>query len=126
MDPIEIKTNKKVKDINDGDKNINIQVILIKLLDKHNIKNGGCITTFLVADETGSINCNFFDNVSKFIKEGDILYITGAYSSLYDNHIVLYQPKINYGFVIKINEFFFQFASKPNISEKVVNPQNNM
>ena len=27
MDPIEIKTNKKVKDINDGDKNINIQVI---------------------------------------------------------------------------------------------------
>ena len=121
---IEIKTNKTVGEIKSGDKNIDIQVILIKLLDTHKIKNGS-ITTFLVGDETGSIQCNFFDNVSQFIKEGDVLYITGAYSTLYNKHIVLYQPKIGYGFVTKIGEFFFPFSLKPNISEKEFEPQNN-
>ncbi len=114
---LEMKTNKKVAEIKSGDKNIDIQVILIKLIDKHNLKNGGTITTFLVGDETGSIHCNFFDNVSEYIKEGDVLYITGAYSTLFNNSIVLYQPKNGYGFVTKINEFFFQFSLKPNISE---------
>ena len=125
MNKIEIKTNKKVIEIQNGDKNIDILVIIIKFLGKHILKNGGCITTFLVGDETGSINCNFFDNVSKFIKEGDILYITGAYSSLFKNHIFLYQPKIGFGLISKINELFFLFSSKPNISEKEINPQNN-
>ena len=120
---MEIKTNKKVQEIKKGDKNIDIQVILIKLLDVHKIKNG-TITTFLVGDETGSIHCNFFDNVSQYIKEGDILYITGAYSTLFNNQIVLYQPKKDYGLVIKNDEFFFPFSLKPNISEKQINPQN--
>ena len=122
---IEIKTNKTVGEIKCGDKNIDIQVILIKLLDSHKIKNGSSITTFLVGDETGSIQCTFFDNVSQFIKEGDVLYITGAYSTLYNKHIVLYQPKIGYGFVTKVDEFFFPFSLKPNISEKEFDPQNN-
>ena len=125
MDMIDFKTNKKVKDICNGDKSIDIQVILIKNLGQYNLKNGSHITTFLVGDETGCINCNFFDNVSKYIKEGDVLYITGAYSSLYNNHIVLYQPKMGYGHVTKINEYFFQFSLKPNISEKEFDPQNN-
>ena len=122
---MEIKTNKKVGEIKHGDKNIDILVILIKIIGKHNLKNGGTITTFLVGDETGSIHCNFFDNVSNYIKDGDVLYITGAYSTLFNNHIVLYQPKNGYGFVTKINEFFFSFSLKPNISEKEINPQNS-
>ena len=117
MTTSEYITNKKVKDIKNGDKNIDIQVILIKKIDEHNIKNGGCITTFLVGDESGSINCNFYENVSPFIKDGDVLYITGAFASLFDNKIVLYQPKAGYGFVKKIKEFFFQFSLEPNISE---------
>ena len=121
---IDCKTNKVVKDIKSGDKNIDIKVILIKQLDKHKIKNGDTITTFLVGDETGSIHCNFYDNVSEYIKEGDVLYINGAFATLFKNHIVLYQPKIGYGHVIKKDEFFFPFLLKPNISEKEINPQN--
>ncbi len=121
---MEYKTNKFVKDIQSGDKNIDIKVILIKLLDQHKIKNGDTITTFLVGDETGTIHCNFYDNVSEYIKEGDVLYINGAYSTLFKNHIVLYQPKIGYGCVVKNDEFFFPFSLKPNISEKEINPQN--
>ena len=100
-------------------------LILIKFLGSYNLKNGSKITTFLVGDESGSIHCNFFDNVSNFIKEGDILFITGAYASIFDNHIVLYQPKIGYGNVSKIGEFFLIFSLKPNISEQKVFPQNN-
>ena len=125
MDMMEFKSNKKVGQIKNGDKNIDIKVILIKNIAKHNLKNGGTITTFLVGDETGSIHCKFFDNVSDYIRDGDILYITGAYSSLFNNHIVLYQPKIGYGFVTKIDEFFFPFSLEPNISEKEINFQNN-
>ena len=117
MDKNNFKTNKKVKEIKNGDKNIDIEVILIKRLSTHNLKNGNKITTYLVADDSGSIHCNFFDNVSNFIKEGDILYITGAFSSLFEDHIVLYQPKIGYGHVTKTGEFFFTFSLKPNISE---------
>ena len=60
MDMIDFKTNKKVKDICNGDKSIDIQVILIKNLGQYNLKNGSHITTFLVGDETGCINCNYF------------------------------------------------------------------
>ena len=121
---MEYKTNKKVRDIKIGDKNLDIQVIVIQLIKKENIKNG-CITTYLVGDETGSIYCNFFDNVSEYIKDGDVLYITGAYSSLFNGQIILYQPKNGYGFVKKIYEFFFLFSLEPNISKKEINPQNN-
>ena len=100
-------------------------MILIKFLGSHNLKNGNKITTFLIGDDSGSIYCNFFDNVSNFIKEGDILFITGAYSSIFDNRIVLYQPKIGYGNVTKIGEFFLIFSLKPNISEQKIFPQNN-
>ena len=64
-------------------------------------------------------------NVSNFRKEGDILFITGAYSSVFDNRIVLYQPKIGHGTVTKIGEFFLIFSLKPNISDQKIFPQNN-
>ena len=116
--------NKNVKDIKNEDKNLNVQVILIKFLGQYNIKNGRSIATYLVGDETGSIHYNFFDNISEKIKEGDILNITGAYSSLYNNHIVLYQPKNGHGNITKIYEYFLNFALKPNISEPEILPQN--
>ena len=125
MDANNLKVNKTVIEIKNGDKNIDIKVILIKFLGSHNLKNGNKITTYLVGDDSGSIHCNFFDNVSNFIKEGDVLFITGAYSSLFDNRIVLYQPKIGYGHVTKIGEFFFTFSLQPNISEQKNLPQNN-
>ena len=125
MDMNNLKANKKVAEIKDGDKNIDIKVILIKFLGSFNLKNGKKITTFLVGDESGSIYCNFFDNVSNFIKEGDILFITGAYSSIFDNRIVLYQPKAGFGNVMKIGEFFLIFSLKPNISEPKINQQKN-
>jgi len=115
---MEIKPNKKIKDIKKGDKNINIIVILIEYLSKTSIKNGTLITNYLIADETGSIQCNFFDEIGDKIQEGDILYITGAYASLFKHHLVLYNAKPGFGQVGKMDEFFMSFSKTPNLSEK--------
>ena len=64
MDMNNLKENKKVVEIKNGDKNIDIKVIIIKFYRSNILKSGGKITTFLVGDESGSIYCNFFDNVS--------------------------------------------------------------
>ena len=116
---MEIKPNKKIKDIKKGDKNINIIVILIEYLSKTSVKNGKYITHYLIADETGSIQCNFFDEIGDKIQEGDILYITGAYASLFKHHLVLYNAKPGFGQVGKIDEFFMSFSKTPNLSEKL-------
>ena len=125
MDVNNFKVNKKIIDIKNGDKNIDIKVILIKFIRSDNLKKGNKITTYLVGDDSACIHCNFYDNVSNFIKEGDVIYITGAYSSLFNNHIVLYQPKIGYGHIFKVTEFFFPFSLKPNISQQDISSQNN-
>ena len=70
---MEMKINKNIKDIKKGDKNINIIVILIEYLSKTSVKNGKHITHYLIADKTGSIQCNFFDEIGDKIQEGDIL-----------------------------------------------------
>ena len=115
---MEMKINKNIKDIKKGDKNINIIVILIEYLSKTSVKNGKHITHYLIADETGSIQCNFFDEIGDKIQEGDILYITGAYASLFKHHLVLYNAKPGFGQVGKIDEFFMSFSKTPNLSEK--------
>ena len=121
----DIKTNKTVNQLNNGDKNIQIVVILIKHLENCRLKNGSNISKFLAGDETGSVECCFFEEVAENIRDGDVLYLTGAYCSLHKNHIVLYQARQGYGIVYKVNEFFFPFALKPNISEKEVTDTNN-
>ena len=116
---MEMKINKNIKDIKKGDKNINIIVILIEYLSKTSVKNGKHITHYLIADKTGSIQCNFFDEIGDKIQEGDILYITGAYASLFKHHLVLYNAKPGFGQVIKFDEFFMSFSKTPNLSEKL-------
>ena len=122
---VDIKPTKTVNQINYGDKDIKIIVILIKHLENCRLKNGKNISKYLAGDETGSVECCFFEEVSENIKDGDVLYLTGAYCSLHKKHIVLYQARQGYGYVYKINEFFFPFSLKPNISEKEINDPNN-
>ena len=73
MDVNNFKANKKIIDIKNGDKNIDIKVILIKFIRSDNLKKGNKITTYLVEDDSACIHCNLYDNVSNFIKEGDVI-----------------------------------------------------
>lgn len=50
------------------------------------------------------------------IKSGDIIYINGAYTSLFKNKMILYEGKR--GIKMKIGEYFFGFSETVNYSEQ--------
>ena len=111
--------NKKIKDIHPGDKGIDIIIILIEYLNKTTIKNGSHITQYLVGDDTGCIQCNFYDEIGDIVQEGDILFLSGAYATIFKQHLILYTAKYGLGRIIKLNEFFMTFSKKPNLSEYI-------
>lgn len=117
IEDININGNKKMIDVRPGDKNIDILVILIQQMSKNKLKNDKQITQFLVADDTGSILCNFYDSIGDIINEGDIILLTGAYASVFKNHLILYSGKSGFGRIIKVDEYFMTFSDTPNLSE---------
>ena len=116
--------NKKIIDIHPGDKGIDIIIILIEYLNKTTIKNGSHITQYLVGDDTGCIQCNFYDDIGDIVQEGDILFLSGAYASIFKQHLILYTAKFGLGKIIKLNEFFMTFSKIPNLSKEVYNIDN--
>ncbi len=112
-------SNKKIADIKPGDKNIDIKIILLQFISKNKLKNDQKITQYLVADNSGSIFCNFFDDVGDFLNEGDILFLKTAYATKFKNTLILYTSKPGMGKVYKLGEFFMTFNENPNMSMKV-------
>ena len=55
-------------------------------------------------------------NIADDVKSGDILYINGAYTSLFKNKMILYEGKR--GMKLKIGEYFFNFSEAINYSEQ--------
>ena len=114
-----VQLEKKIIDIHPGDKNIDLIVILISYITKTKLKNDKQITQYQVGDDTGSILCNFYDDVGDKITEGDILILKGSYATIFKNHLVLYTAKPGFGSITKINEFFMTFSEYPNLSGQV-------
>ena len=114
-----VQLEKKIIDIHPGDKNIDLVVILISYITKTKLKNDKQITQYQVGDDTGSILCNFYDDVGDKITEGDILILKGSYATIFKNHLVLYTAKPGFGSITKINEFFMTFSEYPNLSAQV-------
>ena len=114
-----VQLEKKIIDIHPGDKNIDLVVILISYITKTKLKNDKQITQYQVGDDTGSILCNFYDDVGDKISEGDILILKGSYATIFKNHLVLYTAKPGFGSITKINEFFMTFSEYPNLSAQV-------
>jgi len=110
-------SNKRVSDIKAGDKNIEIKVIVISQISRNKLKSDTKITQFLVADNYGSILCNFFDETGDKLNEGDIIFLKGSYASLFKNRLILYSSKLGFGQVFKIGEFFMTYNENPYMSE---------
>jgi hypothetical protein len=109
-------SNKKIIDIKPYDKNIDIKIIMLQLISKNKLKNEVTITQFQVADYSGSIYCNFFDDVGDRLNEGDILFLKSAYATIFKNNLILYTSKPGLGQIIKIGEYFMIFTEIPNMS----------
>lgn len=80
------------------------------------LKNKEVLYQCLVADHTAKINCNFYGEIGESLKLGDIVYLMGAYTSVYKDRMVLYQSQK--GGVYRLRDFFFVFNNTgPNMSE---------
>jgi hypothetical protein len=110
-------SNKRITDVKPGDKNLDIKVILLNLVIKNKLKNESKLAQFLVADNSGSILCNFFDDVGDSITEGDVIYLKSCYASIFKNKMILYCGRPGYGQVVKLGYFFMTFSDLPNMSE---------
>lgn len=104
---IEKVPSNKISDLTPYQKNIELKVMVIKKVEKFKTKTNNLITKALIADNSGSLFANFFDEIGESLVEGDILYINNAYMTLYRELPVLYQGK--QCIVLKIGEFFFPF-----------------
>ena len=111
-------TTHTISAITPNDKNIEVRMILLEKLGAINLKSGDVIHQFLVADQTGSIKCNFFGDHGHQLKAGDIVYMSGIYATLYkETTLTLYTGKRSK--VYKIGEFFMSFIEEPKMSETV-------
>ena len=98
------------------DRNLELKVILLEKTTSHETKSRQQLTQFLVADNTGSIHCNFFGELGLKFKSGDIVYMEGAYASLYQGNMVLYTGKK--ASIYRIGKFFMSFKELPRMSDK--------
>ena len=70
----------------------------------------------MVADHTAKVLCNFYGELGQKLRPGDIVYLSGAYTSLFKDHMVLYQSAK--GGVYRLRDFFFVYdPAGPNMSE---------
>ena len=73
----------------------------------------------MIADNTGKINCNFYGEIGEALKPGDIVFLIGAYTNIYNSKMVLYQSAK--GGVYRLRDFFYvfdaSFKATPNLSD---------
>ena len=131
------KTSQTIRSLKPFEKNIELKVIVIDRKESFITKNKVAITSYIVGDQSGSIYANFYSKngsfivrkiIGEMIKSGDILYINGAYTSLFKNQMILYEGSLfilssiiirnigKKGIILKIGEFFFNFCEEPNVS----------
>lgn len=115
--------NMSIGNIKPGDKNLDLQVILISHVSKNKLKSDSTITQFLVGDQSGSILCNFFDKTGDVLNEGDIIFLKCCYASIFKNKLILYTGKPGFGQVIKLGEFFMPYSEEPNLSNTFWNKE---
>jgi hypothetical protein len=111
-----LHTNKQIAEIKPGDKNLDIRGIIVCQISKNTLKNEQKIRQLLLADSTGSIHCNFFDEVGEKLNEGDVIFLKNAYASVFKNNLILYANKPGYGQVVKVGEYFMTYNEQPNLS----------
>jgi hypothetical protein len=71
---------------------------------------------FLVADESGCCYMNFFNETGRSVEEGDVLYMTGVYSSFYKDLLILYQGSCS--IIRRVGRWLMKFSLANNVSVK--------
>ena len=96
----------KIGGLKKPEKNIELKFIIVSKVSSFKTKKD-LITQCDIADETGAISINFFNDTGIILEEGDICYINGAYSSFYKDKLVLYEGQ---SMIRKIGKWFMNFS----------------
>lgn len=103
------------KIVNLTKKEQNVELIFIVLSKQPAIKTKkDIIVQCLIADETASIFINFFNETGLTVEEGDILYASGVYLSIYKDMLLLYQGSMS--IIRRLGKHFFRFNMDRNMS----------
>ncbi|WUR03808.1 SOSS complex subunit [Vairimorpha necatrix] len=94
----------KIKDLKTSMKNVNVDFIVIKLLETNTTKDNDKVYTYLVADETGSIEASIWNIL---LEIGDLICIEDAYVSLFKERKRIF--KSGNGNIRRIGEIKKQF-----------------
>ena len=94
--------------------NLELMFIILEKLRDRRTKTNVLITTYLVADSTGSVHCNFYEDFGAELQEGDIVYANGYTTNLYNSRLVLYQGKVSKSFII--GKFMLEYTTEPHMS----------
>lgn len=95
----------KINMLKPHEKNLELKVMVLEKVETVLIKNKqNTIHKFLISDNTGSIFLNLFDEKGIFflfffilsfsgelLSPGDIIYVNGAYSTLFKDQMILYE-----------------------------------
>ena len=110
------RVQNHIAELKPQQKSIELKVVVISKDAPKELKNKEILTQCLVADHSAKVLCNFYGELGKILKPGDIVYLSGAYTSIFKDHMVLYQSAK--GGVYRLRNFFFVFdPSGPNMSE---------
>ena len=84
------KPSHNIEDLKPGHKNLDLKAIVLNKDKRKELKNKDTLHQCLIADSTGKINCNFYGEVGENLKCGDIVYIMGGYTGIFNGRMVLY------------------------------------
>ena len=104
-----------IKDIRPGQKNINVDFIVLEVGHPTITKESREVRTCKVADITACINVSIWDEPGQLLVPGDIVRLTKGYASIWRNCLTLYSGKN--GDIQKVGEFCMVFNEQLNMSE---------
>ena len=80
----------KIGELRPGQKNIDLRAVVLCKDRAKELKNKDTLHQCLITDATGKVNCNFYGDVGESLKPGDIIYMIGAYTGVFNQRMVLY------------------------------------
>ncbi|KAF9763181.1 SOSS complex subunit B1 [Nosema granulosis] len=95
----------KIADLSDYQKNINIEFIVLKCIEKNTTKDNDIVRTYLAGDESGRLEVSVWNEVFLI---GDIIYFHDGYTSVFKDKKRLFLS--GNGFIRRIGRIRKEFS----------------
>ncbi|KAF7684630.1 SOSS complex subunit B1 [Astathelohania contejeani] len=100
-----------ISELKNQQKNIDISFIIIKEIEKRNTKENEIVTTYLVADETGSIEFSLWNDT---LEPGDIMYLSEGFTATFRGKVRLFLSPVSQ--LTRVCTFRKSFNLEPCVS----------